>query len=102
MAYKKIFAGTEKFIAINKNTKLMEWARWCLASVVGHKTEQRLGWGRPTREGRLIKNDRKIWPVRTPAMEKKIAFSPKEKFSFEIAGRQFDELYKEVLSNKRK
>jgi hypothetical protein len=50
----------------------------------------------------LIKNDRKIWPVRTPAMEKKIAFSAKEKFSFEIAGRQFDELYKEVLSNKRK
>jgi hypothetical protein len=35
-------------------------------------------------------------------MEKKIAFSAKEKFSFEIAGRQFDELYKEVLSNKRK
>jgi|GEM_PF-7123651 hypothetical protein len=54
MAYKKIFAGTEKFIAINKNTKLMEWARWCLASVVGHKTEQRLGWGRPTRAGRSI------------------------------------------------
>jgi hypothetical protein len=52
MAYKKIFAGTEKFIAINKNTKLMEWARSCLASVVGHKTKQRLCGGRPTRAKR--------------------------------------------------
>ena len=25
----------------------------CLASVVGHKTEQRLGWGRPTRAERI-------------------------------------------------
>jgi len=32
--------------------------------------------------------------------KQKIAFSAKEKFSFEIAGRQFNELYKDVLSNK--
>ncbi len=29
----------------------MEWLCCCSASVVGHKTEQRLGWGRPTRAG---------------------------------------------------
>ena len=32
--------------------------------------------------------------------KQKIAFSAKKKFSFEIVGRQFNEIYKEVLSGK--
>jgi hypothetical protein len=32
--------------------------------------------------------------------KQKIALSAKKKFSFEIVGRQFDEVYKEILSDK--